>query len=66
MTKLFEGLTKMKGDKKQYSRIAGNTRPIEEWFRLFLQIVDNEKMIKVLHKSLKVVLPEDKEKGERI
>jgi len=62
-TKLFDGLTDIKGDKKHDSHIAGNIRRIEEWFQLFFHIVDNEKMLKELHSSLKVVLTKRQRKG---
>ena len=62
--KLFEGMTEIKEKQKQNNCVLNNAHLIEEWFKLFLQIVEDEHMLKELHKSLKASLPEDEEEGE--
>lgn len=57
--KLFDNLTEAQKDKVSDLSIAASSRPIEEWFKLFLQIVDNEQMLGELRRNLKAVLLEE-------
>lgn len=41
-------------------------RPIKEWFRFFLQIVNDEQMLGKLERSLKVAIPKDGVEGGKI
>jgi len=39
--------------------VLDHNQPIEEWFKLFLNIVEDEYMLKEMRKSLKVALSVD-------
>lgn len=70
--RLFDSLTKgaglPKGNTKAHEDKTSNlpnstvARPIKEWFKLFLQIVNDDQMIGKLQRSLKATIPKEESK----
>ena len=57
-------MTEIKKKQKKNNHVLNNVHPIKEWFKLFLRIVDDDKMFKELRRILKATLPEYEEEGE--
>lgn len=58
---MFEEMTEKGDNQKQQDHVLDHGQKIEEWFKLFLNIVEDEGMLKELRKTLKAVVSVEEE-----
>ena len=65
VAQLFKGMTEIRENQRQNGHTLNNAHLIEEWFKLILQIIEDEYMLKELRKSLKETMSEEEGEAER-